>query len=153
MTRMNSRLTTALMLTAPLFLLTLARADGGAQPTPWETADIGKVGVPGTIAFKDGHWTITASGEDIYVQADSFFFAWQVLHGDGKIVARVVSYQRKDVWSKVGVMMRKSTDPGAKFADVLVTPDHGAEFQHRDTAAGDTQTTDQALRLLPTGSR
>ena len=45
--------------------------------------------------------------------------------------------------------MRASVDPGAQFADVLVTPDHGAEFQHRDAAAGETQTTDQVPSAAP----
>ncbi len=135
-------------LAAPLFLLTLARSDG-ALPAPWKSADIGSVGVPGTAQMASGTWTITASGSDIYGQADSFHFVWQPLHGDGQITARVVSYQRKDMWTKVGVMVRETTDPGAKFADVLVTPDNGAEFQHRDAAPGDTQTTDQVPSPTP----
>jgi hypothetical protein len=135
-------------LIAPFFLFASAYA-AGTLPTPWKSADIGKVGVPGLASIKAGIWTVTASGEDIYGPADSFHFVWKPLHGDGQITARVVSYQRKDVWTKVGVMVRASVDPGAQFADVLVTPDHGAEFQHRDVAAGETQTTDQVPSPAP----
>ena len=46
-------------------------------------------------------------------------------------------------------MVRASVDPSAPFADVLVTPDHGAEFQHRDGAGGETQTTDQVPSPAP----
>ena len=72
-----------------------------------------------------------------------FHFVYMPLHGDGQIVARVVSYQRQDMWTKVGVMVRETTDPGSKFVDVLVTPDKGAEAQWRAGTNGDTQTTDQ----------
>ena len=138
----------ACALIVPFFLLASAHA-AGTLPAPWKSADIGKVGVPGSAGIKAGIWTVAASGEDIYGPADSFHFVWKPLHGDGQITARVVSYQRKDVWTKVGVMVRASVDPGAQFADVLVTPDHGAEFQHRDAAAGETQTTDQVPSPAP----
>ena len=133
---------------APFFLLASAHA-AGTLPAPWKSADIGKVGVPGSASLKAGVWTVTAAGEDIYGTADSFRFVWKPLHGDGQISARVVSYQRKDMWTKVGVMVRASVNPGAQFADVLVTPDRGAEFQHRDVAAGETQTTDQVPSPAP----
>jgi len=135
-------------LIAPFFLLASAHA-AGTLIAPWKSADIGKVGVPGSAGIKAGVWTVTAAGEDIYGAADSFHYVWKPLRGDGQITARVVSYQRKDVWTKVGVMVRASVDPGAQFADVLVTPDHGAEFQHRDAAAGETQTTDQVPSAAP----
>lgn len=136
------------LLIAPMLLLVPAHA-AGTLPTPWKSADVGKVGVPGSASVKAGVWTVTASGEDIYGTADSFRFTYRPLRGDGQITARVVSYQRKDMWTKVGVMVRATTDAGAPFADVLVTPDHGAEFQHRDTAAGETQTTDQEPSPTP----
>lgn len=92
---------------------------------------------------------MTASGDDIFGQADAFHFVYMPLHGNGQIVARVVSYQRQDMWTKVGVMVRETTDPGSKFADVLVTPDKGAEAQWRASTNGDTQTTDQVPSPAP----
>ena len=137
-------------LLAPFLLAALAHADGTAPlPTPWKDADIGKVGVAGSARFAAGTFTVTASGDDIYGQADAFHFVYRPLHGDGQIIARVVSYQRKDMWTKVGVMVRETTDPGSKFADVLVTPDKGAEAQWRANTSGDTQTTDQVPSPAP----
>lgn len=134
----------------PLLMIAFARADGPTVlPAPWKHADIGKVGVPGTAQFADKTFTVTASGDDIFGQADAFHFVYQPLHGDGQIVVRVVSYQRKDMWTKVGVMVRETTDPGSKFADVLVTPDNGAEAQWRTNTNGDTQTTDQVPSPAP----
>ena len=137
-------------LIAPFFLTALAHAKWiPPLPAPWQGGDIGKVGVPGSAQFAAGVFTITASGDDIYGQADAFHFVYRPLHGDGQIVARVVSYQRQDMWTKVGVMVRETTDPGSKFADVLVTPDKGAEAQWRENTNGDTQTTDQVPSPTP----
>ena len=123
----------------------------GALPAPWQSADIGKVGVPGSASYAGGTFTVTASGDDMFGQADSFRFVAQRMHGDGQITARVVQYERKDQWTKVGVMVRETTDPGSKFADLLVTPDadKGAEFQWRTSTGGDTQTTDQIPSPTP----
>lgn len=131
----------------------------GVLPAPWKTGDIGKVGVPGAARAAGGTWTVSGAGEDIFGPADSFHFVWQKWHGDGRITARIVRYQRRDMWTKVGVMARESRAAGSKFADVLVTPDKGAEMQWRATPGGDAQTTDQApspapfwVRLVRTGN-
>ena len=128
-------------------------------PSPWKQEDIGAVGVHGGAKRVAGTWTITGAGEDIFGQADSFHFVWRWWHGDGQITARVVRYQRRDVWTKVGVMARETTAAGSRFADMLVTPDHGAEFQWRAQTTRDTQTTDQVpsptpfwVRLVRTGT-
>ncbi len=115
----------------------------------WRESDIGKVGVPGAAHQAGGTWTITGSGEDIFGPADSFHFVWRKWHGDGRITARVVRYQRRDMWTKVGVMARESRAAGAKFADVLVTPDKGAEMQWRPETGGDARTTDQTPSPAP----
>lgn len=96
-----------------------------------------------------GKFHIQGAGEDIFGQADSFHFVWRKWHGDGQITARVVRYQRQDLWTKVGVMARETTAAGSKFADVLVTPDRGAEFQWRSASPGDTQTSDQTPSPTP----
>ena len=146
-TRMTLTTLLAPLLLSLLWAVPLA---AGSLLPPWRQADIGKVGVPGGAArVAAGTFTVTASGEDIFGQADSFHFVYQPLRGDGQIVARVVSYQRKDMWTKVGVMVRETTDPGSKFADVLVTPDKGAEAQWRPATNGDTQTTDQTPSPTP----
>jgi len=119
-------------------------------PAPWKSADVGKVGVHGTTFFwGSGLVMIIASGEDIFGKADSFRYMYQPLAGDGQIAAQVVSYERKDMWTKVGVMVRDSDAPGAKFADIVLTPDKGAEFQWRTGTNGETQTSEQTPSPAP----
>ena len=118
---------------------------------PWRSADIGAVGVPGKTIHNEetGAFQITASGEDMFGKADSFRYVYQPLAGDGQIAAQVLSYERKDIWTKVGVMVRDSDAPGAKFADIVLTPDKGAEFQWRAGTDGETQTSDQTPSPAP----
>ncbi len=119
-------------------------------PAPWKSVDIGAVGLPGTaFQTKTGRFQITASGEDTFGKADSFRYMYQPLVGDGQVAAQVVSYERQDMWTKVGVMVRDSDAPGAKFADIVLTPDKGAEFQWRAGTDGETQTSEQTPSPTP----
>jgi regulation of enolase protein 1 (concanavalin A-like superfamily) len=83
-----------------------------------------------------GLFTVTGGGADIWDASDQFHFVYQPLSGDGEIVARVVSVQNTDVWSKAGVMMRESVAANARHAMMVVTPGAGTAFQRRTTAGG-----------------
>ena len=58
--------------------------------------------------------------------------------GDCTIIARVASVQNIDGWSKAGVMIRASLDPGAPNAFIAVTPGSGVTWQSRLTAGAGT---------------
>jgi hypothetical protein len=83
-----------------------------------------------------GTYTITASGADIWNDADEFHYAFKTLTGVGTIVAQVLSVDNTDPWAKAGVMIRETLEPGSKFAAVYITPGNGCRFQAR----GDTET-------------
>ncbi|MHC4436414.1 MAG: hypothetical protein ACYS3S_03565, partial [Planctomycetota bacterium] len=86
-----------------------------------------------------GTYTITATGADIWNQADEFHYAHKMLTGTGSIVARVESVEQTDNWAKAGVMIRETLDAGSKFAAVYITPGNGCRFQARlETDAGAT---------------
>jgi hypothetical protein len=89
-----------------------------------------------------GTYTMTASGRDIWDDADQFHLAYKTLTGVGTIVAQVLSVDNTDPWAKAGVMFRETLEPGSKFAAVYITPGNGCRFQARidtDTdATGDT---------------
>src|SRR5262249_33762963 len=46
-------------------------------------------------------------------------------------IAQVVSQQYSDQWSKAGVMMRESLDPGSPDVGAYVTPGNGVSLQWR----------------------
>ena len=89
-----------------------------------------------------GTYTITASGTDIWDEADEFHFAYKTLTGVGSIVAQVLSVDNTDPWAKAGVMFRDTLEPGSKFAAVYITPGSGCRFQARlDTDVAATSDT------------
>jgi len=97
----------------------------------WFRGHVGSVGsfVEGPV----GTYTMTASGADIWNQADQFHFAYKTLTGVGSIEAQVLSMDNTDLWAKAGVMIRETLQPGSKFAAVYITPGNGCRFQARAT--------------------
>ena len=92
-----------------------------------------------------GTYTMTATGADIWNEADEFHFAYKMLTGVGSIEAQVLSVQNTDVWAKTGVMIRETLDVGSKFAAVYITPGNGCRFQARgDTGTNATSDTSVA---------
>ena len=107
-------------------------------PLPWMTQDMGTVGLPGTAGFTNSVFTLVGAGADIQGTADAFRFVYVTVTGPCTIIARVVSVQNIDPWSKAGVMVRASLDPGAANAFVAVTPGNGVTWQYRSSAGGST---------------
>ena len=109
-------------------------------PAPWTCADIGNPALAGSQSFdpNTGTWTINAGGADITGTADQFRFVWQTLSGDGSVIARVASQANTSSSAKAGVMLRASTDPGAPYYGVFVTPGAGIKVQVRSAPGGTT---------------
>ena len=129
-------------------------------PSPWQTADIGTVGVAGTVSYDNGLYTLAGSGADIEGAADAFRYVYQAANGDVTIVARVATQLNTDYWAKTGVMIRESTAAGSINAAVLVTPEGGVVFQRRSSTNGETAnsrvqglTAPHWVKLVRTGNR
>jgi Malectin domain len=120
-----------------------------ALPSGYADGDIGAVNIGGSARFRNGRFTVTGSGADIWGASDAFHFVYQTLHGDGTIIARVDSVGNTDPWAKAGVMIRETMDPGAMFADMVVTPGNGTAFQRRDSAGGQAVTTAGPMVTAP----
>jgi len=106
-------------------------------PLPWMTQDLGTVGVWGGAGCTNGVFTVTGSGDDIWNAADAFRFVYVKTNGGNcTIIARVVSLQNIDPWSKAGVMIRDSLGPGAANAFIAVTPGNGVTWQYRSSDGG-----------------
>jgi hypothetical protein len=139
-------------LQAPVYYRVEALSAGGTPGFPSNTLtvdsvgqfisqDIGDVGMPGSATFDpSGTYTVTGSGSDIWDVADSFHYLYEPLSGDGQIVARIVDVGQTDFWTKAGVMIRDSLDPGAADAFMLETPSPHNEpvFQWRTDSGGFT---------------
>jgi hypothetical protein len=78
-----------------------------------------------------GTYTMTASGEDIWNEADQFHYAFKQLTGVGSITAKVESIENTNIWAKAGVMIRETLDAGSSFIGVFITPVNGCSFQAR----------------------
>lgn len=90
---------------------------GGASGSTFESLDV----------------TVGPDGEAV---TDAFQFVHQPLPGDGSITARVGSIRGTEPlspWAKAGVIIKNGTSPGARYAALLVTPDHGMRLQSNFT--------------------
>jgi regulation of enolase protein 1 (concanavalin A-like superfamily) len=100
-------------------------------------------GYPLGFADKGGNaFTLSSAGTDIWNNGDEFRFAYKTLSGNGSITAKVESLTRSDPWSKAGVMIRESLEPGSKHASCVVTPDNSCSQQYRSTTGGASGSTD-----------
>ena len=107
-------------------------------PEGWTRADIGAVAAAGSSVFREGEYTITGSGADIWDRADEFHFVSTAVSGDFSIYARVSSIDLVHRWTKAGLMIREGKAPGARHASLFVTPstEKGIAFQRRQTVDG-----------------
>jgi hypothetical protein len=91
----------------------------------------------GLVEEPVGTFTLSATGADIGGTSDQFRFVYWRLFGSGSIVARVLSVQNTNPWSKAGIMIRRDLDPTSSFAAVYATPGYGVRFQARAVYGGD----------------
>ncbi|MET8975110.1 alginate lyase family protein [Streptomyces sp. NPDC004539] len=87
---------------------------GAGLPVPWSSGDVGAVKIPGSAAWDGERFVLEASGA-----ADTHRFAHLPLRGDGSVTARIV-WPLSSQYSKIGVTLRDSTDPGAAHASMLI---------------------------------
>jgi regulation of enolase protein 1 (concanavalin A-like superfamily) len=108
-------------------------------PAPWETNDVGSVGLEGSASASNGVFTVSGSGADIWGTADGFRYAYQPLPGDGEIVARVTAVQNTSSFAKAGVMIRQSLQAGSPHVILDSRPNSaGIELMTRAAANGQT---------------
>jgi large repetitive protein len=97
---------------------------------PWQSQDIGSVGIPGHTQLEGDAQTVTVKsagriggdpGANIPGStADSFHFAYQTLTGNGEIIARIDRVTATDDNAKAGVMIRETLDPSSKMATLAI---------------------------------
>jgi hypothetical protein len=128
-------------------------------PAPWQTLDIGSVGTAGSLSVSNGLYTVTGAGT-ISGTSDSFRFVYQPLTGDGQITAQLSSVQNTGPNGAVGVMIRESLTPGARYALMSLSTGDMFQLQRRMktsfkawSASGGSAAPPQAwVRIVRTGS-
>jgi hypothetical protein len=106
-------------------------------PAPWQTMDIGSVGLTGSASITGNLYTVQGAG-NIGGSGDSFRFLYQPLTGDGEIRAQVTSVQNIGNGGCIGTMIRESLTSGSKYALMGMTPNGGLRWQRRSGASNGT---------------
>jgi len=103
--------------------------------------DVGTVLHSGSAEFDagKGSYTLTASGENMWLKADAFQFVWKKMSGDVAISADISFVgQGGNPHRKAVVMLRQSLDPDSVYADVAL---HGVgltALQYRESSGAIT---------------
>jgi hypothetical protein len=117
-------------------------------PAPWQTADLGNVGVAGSAGSSGGLYTVAGAG-NISGRADSFRFLYQTLSGDGQIQARVSSVQNTGTAGRIGLMIRESLTGGSEYAFMGIAPNGTFRWQGRTKTGGTTSSTTSGTGTPP----
>jgi sulfur relay (sulfurtransferase) complex TusBCD TusD component (DsrE family) len=109
-------------------------------PAPWQTADIGSVGVAGSASMSNSIYTVKGAGA-ISGTADNFRFVYQPLSGNGEITACLNSVQNTGTSGRIGVMIRETLTTGSGYAFMGISPDGTFRWQQRSKTGGSTSST------------
>ena len=111
----------------------------------WQHADIGSVGSPGLARYAslDSSYIVNGSGffgTDNNASVDKTHFLYKQVRGNCQITARILSAQRTDSYSDVGVMIRDSLAENARYIHVGCVPAQtfGLRSYHRSASPGGT---------------
>ena len=102
-----------------------------------------------TYTSEGGVFTVSGCGADIWGIADEFQYVYQRRFPAFEINTRVDSVQNVHAWTKAGLMVRTSLDPGAPQASIFVTPGKGVAFQRRTSQGATSISTSGAALTAP----
>jgi beta-glucanase (GH16 family) len=130
-----------------------------ALPPTWTSTKIGP-GHPGEAGLSDGRVIVRGSGNNLGTASDGLQFVHQPMAGDGKVTAKLNSFEAAHNRAKAGLMMRASTAVDAPFAMVHWMTEGQCEFIWRNSAgtaasyvwAAGTTAWPPQLRLVRSGN-
>ncbi len=114
-----------------LILLGSGAAYAQSLPSGWSDGDIGSVGLSGSATYANNVFTVKGSGTGMTGTADGMHFVYQLLSGDGTIVARVVSSSG----GQAGVMIRETLNANAADAFVITQSSYNYFYDRASTGA------------------
>jgi regulation of enolase protein 1 (concanavalin A-like superfamily) len=135
--------------TATIASVSVQTGASSSLPSGWSASDVGSPAVPGATSYSSGTFTLDGAGADIWGTADQFRFAYRQVSGDIDIVARVVSVENVDAWSKAGVMIRSSLAANAAHASMFVSAGNGFAYQRRPSTGSSSVSTAKAAGASP----
>ena len=95
-----------------------------ADVTPWKSVAIGEPGYPGAARFEgeaeNRCLLVCAGGRGFSGEKDEFHFVYQEWSGDVTLTARVADLMSDENTASVGVMLRESLGPDARYAAMFV---------------------------------
>lgn len=107
------------------------------RPLPdWQSRDIGALSIAGRTIEDGPLVTMEASGADIWGTTDAFRFRYAQGDEGHTVTARVVSIGRAHDWTKAGVMICETLQPGSKHVMLIVSPGKGLAMQYRAETDG-----------------
>lgn len=110
------------------------------MPQGWSVADIGGGPAAPPPASTGDNWRVSGAGADIWNDHDQFRFLSTTLPADGTVSVHLLSCDGRHSQAKTGVMLRASTDPGAPFVLLSVSPTGNAECLFRPEPGRATDT-------------
>jgi len=111
-----------------------------ALPAPWQTVDIGNVGLPGSAYPSGSLWSVTGAGT-LSGTADAFRFLYQPMSADGEIRAQLSAVPNTSTNARVGVIIRETLTPGSEYAFMGISPGGTFRSQSRSSTSGSTVST------------
>jgi regulation of enolase protein 1 (concanavalin A-like superfamily) len=150
----ENRLSTAVVLLVTALILIVGglgvyffKAQPARKQHDWRSTDVGGVRQPGAFSQKDGKFTVTGGGSDIWGDADAFHFVYLKALGDVEIEAEVLGLEQTDPWAKAGLMFRDSLKPESQFALAAATSSAGITYQARTSTSGQASVVSGSLGL------
>ena len=118
--------------------------------TPWNSQDIGAVGITGSSDFStfntDGKFTVSASGNDMWGTKDQLHYVYKPITGDFDIRVQVTELTSPQPFVEAGIVVRETLAVDSKnvlltVTDINQVPDNkkGVEFNSRLNDGDETQ--------------
>ncbi|MGC3959636.1 MAG: Ig-like domain-containing protein [Verrucomicrobiota bacterium] len=127
---------------------TTANISVNGLPAPWQTSDLGAVGLTGSASGAGGIYSVRGAGK-IAGTADSFRFVYQTLSADGEIKAQLTALPTSSTNGSFGVMIRETLTAGSRYAYMGLSQDLKFRWQRRTSTSGNTSTTTATVAAVP----
>ncbi len=93
---------------------------------------------PGDSTYTDPNYTVSNGKGEVGGSADGLQFLFRSLTGDGRLTARVLTFDANGNGAQAGMMFRETLDVGSSHATIDITNKSRAEFLYRPATGQNT---------------